>query len=418
LAIADCGFQAELLASTSSTCSQSAIRSPKSEIENQFTFHFTNRRFPMSLSTAQLLAPKTIRKAISQLELPGTSLQTLFGWGLGGRNVARQSGRNFSYDVFNNTRKVASARVPMQAFSRTKAQGVKTVAATFPRAAETIHLFDEELLNRRQIGGPDSALDRGGEVYLTRQEAYLAQRFANLIEFQTAAMLRGSYSYDEEGDELRHGFTGGQTTVPFNIPAGNLDQLDMLGAGDILDADWAAAATDIPAHLHAINAAMIQLTGMGLSHVALTSTGWQYVVNNTKVQQQGGSGVRAFESLDRVSSGEFTAVLRALPWITFHVIDYGLDIWNGSTETFTKLIQDAHAAFLPEPSPRWVQYLEGSEIVTEGPNGPKHERYGFHAWAFPTHDPSGWDLCAVLNGIPALYTPSALAYGLITGGSY
>jgi hypothetical protein len=289
----------------------------------------------MTLSTAQLLAPQTIRKAISQLELPGTSLQTLFGWGLGGSNVARQAGRSFSYDVFNITRKVATGRNPGNASHRTKAQAVKNIAATFPRAAETIQLFDEDLLNRRQIGGPDSNLDRGGEVYLSRQEAYLAQRFANLIEFQTAAMLRGSYSYDEDGDALKHGFTGGETTIPFLIPAGNLAQLDMLGGGNILNADWANAATDIPAHLHAINAAMIQLTGMGLAHVVLTSVGWQYIVNNTKVQAQGGTGMTAFESLKRVSGSEFTATLRALPWLTFHVIDYGLEIWNGTTETFT-----------------------------------------------------------------------------------
>jgi hypothetical protein len=372
----------------------------------------------MSLSTAQLLAPKTIRKAISQLELPGTSLQTLFGWGLGGTNVARQVGRSFSYDIFNITRKVATGRVPAQAMSTTKAQSVKGVQATFPRSAEKIQLLDEELLNRRQIGGPDSALDRGGEVFLTRQEAYLAQRFANLIEFQTAAMFRGSYSFTSDGDLLRHGFTGGDTTVEFRVPAGNLAQLNMLGGGNILNADWAIAATDIPAHLHKINAAMIQLSGMGLAHVVLTSVGWQHVVNNTKVQQQGGSGERAFESLRRVNGGEFTATLRALPWITFHVVDYGLEIWNGTTEAFAKLVEDDHAAFLPEPSPRWVQYLEGSEVVTEGPNGPKHERFGFYAYAYPTHDPSGWDLCAVLNGIPALYTPPAIAYGLITGGSY
>ena len=41
-----------------------------------------------------------------------------------------------------------------------------------------------------------------------------------------------------------------------------------------------------------------------------------------------------------------------------------------------------------------------------------------YAYAYPTHDPSGWELCAVMNGIPALYTQSAIAYGLITGGSY
>jgi hypothetical protein len=371
----------------------------------------------MSLTTAQLLAPKTIEKAISQLELPGTSLQTLFGWGLGGTNVARQSGRNFSYDIFNIARSVATARAPAKEMSLTKPQAAGNRSATFPRAAEKIQLFDEDLLNRRPIGGPDSNLDRS-EVFVTRQEAYLAQRFANLVEFQTAALFRGSYSYLADGDRLWHGFSGVGTTVSYGVPAGNLAQLDMLGGGNILDADWATAATDIPAHLHAINAAMIQLTGMGLAHVVVTSTGWQYVVNNTKVQQQGGSAGPVFESLARTAPGEFTATLRGLPWLTFHVVDYGLEIWNGTSEVFTKLIENDHAAFLPEPRPSWVQYLEGSEFVTEGPGGPKHERFGFYPYAYPTHDPSGWELCAVFNGIPALYTPSAIAYGLITGGSY
>jgi hypothetical protein len=371
----------------------------------------------MTYATSQLLAPKTIQKAISQLELPGTSLQNLLGWGLGGTNVARHGGRNFSYDIFNTTRKVATGRVPAQSLATTRPQAVGTRQATFPRAAEKIQLLDEELLNRRPIGGRSAGLDRS-EVFVTRQEAYLAQRFANLIEFQTAAMLRGQYSYTTDGDLLRHGFSGGDTTISFGVPAGNLAQLDMLGGGNILDADWANAATDIPKHLHAINAAMIQVTGMGLAHVVLTSVGWQKIVNNTQVQQQGGSDGPVFQRLERVSGGEFTATLRGLPWLTFHVVDYGLEIWTGSSEVFTKLVEDDHAAFLPEPSPRWVQYLEGSELVTEGPSGPKHERFGFYAYAFATHDPSGWELCGVLNGIPALYTPQALAYGLITGGSY
>lgn len=371
----------------------------------------------MTLATSQILAPKTIEKAISQLALPGTSLQTLFGWGIGGTNVARHGGRNFAYDIFNVTRKVATGRVPAQALATAKPQPVGSRTGVFPRAAEKITLLDEELLNRRPIGGPGGGLDRS-ETYVTRQEAYLAQRFANLIEFQTAAMVRGTYSYTSDGDLLRHGFMGSETTIDYQIPAGNLNQLNMLGSGNILNADWATAGTDIPAHLHAINAAMIQTTGLGLAHVVLTSVGWQKIVNNTKVQQQGGSAGPVFERLTRVSAGEFTATLRGLPWLTFHVIDYGLEIYNGTSEVFTKLIEDDHAAFLPEVSPSWVQYLEGSEFVTEGPNGPKHERYGFYAYAFATHDPSGWELCGVFNGIPALYTPGAVAYGLITGGSY
>src|SRR5436190_16652636 len=266
-------------------------------------FFFT-RRLIMTLATSQILAPKTIEKAISQLELPGTSLQTLFGWGIGGTNVARHGGRNFSYDVFNVTRKVATGRVPAQTLAVAKPQAVRTVSAVFPRAAEKIELLDEELLNRRPIGGPGAGLDRA-EVFVTRQEAYLAQRFANLIEFQTAAMLRRTYSYASDGDLLRHGFSGSDTTIPYQVPTGNLTQLDMLGGGNILNADWATAGTDIPAHLHEINAAMIQLTGMGLAHVVLTSVGWQYIVNNTKVQDQGGSGP-VWQSISRTAPGEFT----------------------------------------------------------------------------------------------------------------
>src|SRR5262249_44906076 len=158
------------------------------------------------------LAAKTIQKAISQLELPGTSLQTLFGWGLGGTNIARQGGRHFAYDIFNDTRKVATGRVPAQSLAVTKPQGVSTQSAEIPGTAERTQPLDEELLNRRPIGGDGGALDRS-EVFVTRQEAYLAQRFANLVEFQTAAMLRGSYSYTSDGDLLRHGFSGGDTTI-------------------------------------------------------------------------------------------------------------------------------------------------------------------------------------------------------------
>src|SRR5262245_61024476 len=211
------------------------------------------RSSTMGVSTQQILAPKTILHAVSQMALPGTTLQRLFGWGISGGNTERTSGRSFAYDILDNSRRVATARVPGQASSRQEPQKVGSVAGTFPRSAETISLVDEDLLNRRAFGNRGEELDYGGEAYITRQEAYLAQRFANLIEFQTAAMLRGSYSYLDDGDVLRHGFSGGTVTIDYQIPSGNEAQLDMLGAGEILDADWADTGTDIPLHLQNIN---------------------------------------------------------------------------------------------------------------------------------------------------------------------
>jgi hypothetical protein len=315
--------------------------------------------------------------------------------------------------VIKATQAIAVGRAPAQSASRQAPQYIRSVTGTFPRSAEAIPLLDEDLLNRRALGHSADELDRDGETYITRQEVYLAQRFANLIEFQTAAMLRGSYVYSADGDELRHAFSGAGATIGFQIPAGNRGDLDMLGLGPIIDELWSEADADIPGQLHKINEAMIRQAGMGLAHVVLTSTGWKHVLENAKVQSQGGSANVAWESMKRVGAGEFTAVLRAVPWVTFHVIDYGLSIWTGSTETFTKLIEDDHAAFFPEPSARWVQYLEGSEIVTEGPGGPRNEQFGFYPYSYPTHDPSGWELCAVFNGVPALYLPDAIAYGEI-----
>ena len=72
----------------------------------------------MGVSTQQILAPKTILHAVSQMALPGTTLQRLFGWGISGGNTERVSGRNFAYDILDNSRRVATARVPGQASSR------------------------------------------------------------------------------------------------------------------------------------------------------------------------------------------------------------------------------------------------------------------------------------------------------------
>jgi hypothetical protein len=224
----------------------------------------------MPVSTQHILASQTILQVVAQMNLTGTTLQRLFGWGFGGTNVARQSGRTFSYDIFDNTRRVATARVPGQSSGRQSPQKIGTVQGTFPRAAESITLLDEDLLNRRFLTTVPDELDLQGEAYLTRQEAYLAQRFANLVEFQTAAMLRGSYSYFDDGDDLRHGFAAGNLTVNFRLPDGNREKLNMLGEGDILAADWSDPATDIPLHLQQINAAFLQLTGMGLANVVVT----------------------------------------------------------------------------------------------------------------------------------------------------
>lgn len=367
----------------------------------------------MAKSVGEILTSKRIIRVISRKKKATNPISTFFGMQINGPNRLPIGGRKTSYDTFDNTRKIASGRAPGVSNAQKKPQVVGNVDVIFPRAAETITLSDETTLNLRTIGGPvGGELTASQEAYVTRQEVYLGQKFENIIEFQAAAMLRGQYVFVIRGDDLFHDFSGTGITIDYQIPAGNKNGLNMINTGNLISGPWATAGTDIPADIYAIDAAMQQLSGFGLRHILLNSNEWNNILNNTVVQAQGGSANLVFERLDVDDDNNFTAKLRALPWVTFHIMNHGLD--TGTAETFTKLMPDGFAAFSPEPSSDWVQYMEGSEIVTEGPNGIRAERPGFYPYAWPDHNPSGWNLAAVHNGIPALYVPAALAFGDLT----
>lgn len=376
----------------------------------------------MALSIDQVLEPKVILREITRLKMPNTTLSNLFGWGLPARDPKAQMSNMYDhplrfgqYDVYNRSRRVATARAPGQVSARIAPQKVGTVNFTVPRIAETIALTHEDLRNRRVIGGSMDTIDSRGMYYIQKQEEFLADRVANAIEFQTAAMLRGSYSYDQVGDDIHQCFSGGQTTIDYQIPAGNKSQLDMLGDGDLISASWASADTDIPGQLLAIRRAMIQLNGWDLKHVLCGSEIWNYVVNNTKVHTQGGSVERVFDVLKPADndSDVFVAVLRGIPWLTWHIIDNVLEVWNASTEAYTlqPVIPANSAVFLPDPDRSWATYINGTATVTEGPNGVPTDRAGFYPYAYSTFDPSGWNLCVEHNGLPELDVPSCIAVG-------
>jgi hypothetical protein len=372
-------------------------------------------------AVGELLAPEYILREVSRFKLPGTLLSDLFGWGMQARDPQTMGGnmidyplRDGSYDVFNRTQEVATARVPGQAHANMPPQKVGKVRFTIPRSAERIPLTDEDLVNRRAVGQPVTTVDTMGENYITRQKQYLAAKVANMIEFQTAAMLRGSYTFDQQGDEIRQGFTGGEETIDFQVPSGNKNQLNMLGDGDIIGASWATTTTDIPTDILQINDAMNSLTGMGINHMVMNSNTFAYLLNNTKIQAQAGTSNTPFENYVRVSENRFSVQLKAIPWLQIHVLDYKLRLWNGSAYATTRLIADDQISAFPNPDSSWVQYLNGGEVVTEGPNGVREFRYGAYFYGYPSWDPSGWNLCEVHNGIPALYVPAAIVYGDVT----
>ncbi len=371
-----------------------------------------------NVSLHQLLGAPTVTRVVSRIKLPMQRLQNFLGMQPGGANVNPYGGRVFQYDVMNGERKISVGRAPGTGPARRAPQKVGQVNVGAYRSYEAVHLDDNRLHRNRPLGGQWGTVDARGVNYVTRQERRLAQLFRNNREFMVSRMLRGSFQVKVDGDDWVPVDTGGQFTIDYQIPAGNKSQLDMLGAGDILDVSWATiASADIPKHLFDINAAFEELHGYPLRHVWLNSSTFSYVLNNSKLQSLAGTANRVFTAFrptgerneEGVEDTSLTATLAGVPWVTFHIYDGGLEV-DGS---FTKFIPDNYAVFMADPDPNISEMYEGSEYIREQHTSEPRENFGLGAWTTPTIDPAGFDLKGLDVSLPVLYVPTAIAYGQV-----
>lgn len=351
-----------------------------------------------------ILQPGVIQKTISQLNVINDRLQNFF---YGGSTADQQHGRYFNWDIFNETRKIAQGRVPDTGPGTAPPQQVKHVNGVFPRSHESIQLSSEKINNLRQIGSMEP--DRGGKNYILRQEGHLNQKFVNARELQLMGMIRGSYFYTQNGDDINASLTGGAQEIDFQVPAGNKGTLDMLGAGAILG-DWSDPAVDIPAQLSLINAAFESLTGMQLKHIWLTSADMNKVLQNDEIRALAGTANVVQSSISRSdATNDIEIVLTGLPLYVWHSTDGVLEV-DGSN---VGLVDAGKALFCPNPNDSWIQKIDGSEIVTENYGSEPTNRFGSYFHARPTIEPSGFKLIGTENTIPGLYIPSNIAYGTI-----
>lgn len=365
----------------------------------------------------QLMMTPVLVGAFSRIRTPQSRFQKWFGFELMGGTRKRQiTGRYFSFDIMDKTRNIANFRAPGTPPSTITANVVGQMNGVFPRMYEELRLPYERIWNNRPIGGPRFEVDQGGQSYIQAQEEFLKQRFANAREFMISRMLRGSFQVVASGDDWIPVDSGGNMTVNYQIPAANKSQLNMLGAGDIITVSWDNPAADIFGNCLAVNAAYEQLHGYPLRHIWCTSTMWNYVLNNTGIKALGGTSNSPFASFEFVpengDDGEkmnaFVGVLRAIPWLQWHIYDGGLNV--GTTPTFAKLIPDDKAIFMPEPDQAWCEMLEGSEPVIERDGQAPIYPNGFHPWMNNVTKPAAVELQAVDNAIPALKMPKCIAY--------
>ena len=384
-----------------------------------------------------ILVPQVVIEVITRIREGQGRLSRLFGMNLGGKNVTNIDGRYATFRIFDHTREPAFGRAPGSGPATISNQPIGQVPVQMARFHEKKVLDYEQLGNLSLLAGPNSQVDLAGQDYIARQEGDMAERINSAIELMVAGMVSyGAFYLKMVGENfipfLAPPTSGNYLTINFNVPAGNQNQLNFFGTGNVIDAPWSQPGTSILRQLMNLKAAFVQLHGRPLKDVLINSTTWYKLVTNTEIKNVGGSSITTFASYDQVKEkdmdGEETnayqAVLRADPTITWHIIDDVLAIGGGGdpsyasgTATLVKEVPDNVAIFLPplESAKRWTKMVHGSEPVVEKDGEMPQIRKGLYCWNRPVCQPSGIELISLLNAMPILEVPKSLAIGTIDG---
>lgn len=400
----------------------------------------------MAVSLHSLLTPQVILKAVSRIRKFQGRLGKWVGFqpnrfnpdnvSLEGPNTRYGDTRFATFRLDDVTRVVGKARAPGTGPASVAVNPVGDVRVSCARFHEKVRLLGEFLGNLSPIIGPNSQIDTGGQSYIARQTVHLAEKYNNTIELMTTGMFQDNLYFQMSGDNLLP-VIGAPTApnlgvqIPFQMPAGNKNQLNILGTGNIILVGWQNTGAPLIKNCLQIQAAMTQLSGYQPRHMWMNSLGWYNVLLNTEVRNTAGSSNTPFASYDRVQETaedgmpqpEFAAQLRGIPWLTWHIADdvlvTGGDIdpsWSTSSGTTTvKVIPDNTCMIAPDPSPDWTEMYLGAEYISENAGQPMILKRGYTFWKEWVTQPSCIELIALMNAIPLLYVPRALAFATVAG---
>lgn len=373
-----------------------------------------------ALST--LLRPQVLTKVISQQTVANDSILRHYGMQPGGPNESHMGhGRHGAYHIYNHVRSVGKGRGPGTAAAKSKRNPVGRVPFVYPRMHDSIELLAEEMHNLGQISDPRMR-DEAGRDYISRQTKTLAEKGRNWRLAQVIGMMRDELYVTVDGDDWYFDWdsTGNLFRINFNMPAGNKTQLNMLGAGNIIDISWANVTTaNIPKHLGGINAAWEQLNGGSLTDAFLNWNMWDLVVRNDFVQAQAGTASPPFTVLDRVIGTrpdgsqivEHIGKIASNPGVSFHINDSGLEL--GENETFRKYFPDNKVAFGQSPDRGIYNMMTGSEPIAEYDGGPKTVKVGMAAWSTESSNPTSTNIFELDNALAVNHVPSSNAIATV-----
>lgn len=399
------------------------------------------------ISLHELLTPQVILKAVSRIRKFQGRLGRWLGFqpnrfnpdkvSIEGPNTRYGDTRFATFRLDDVTRVVAKARAPGTGPASVAVNPVGDVRVACARYHEKVRLLGEFLGNLSPIIGPNSKIDTGGQSYIARQTTHLAEKYNNTIELMSTGMMQDNLYFIMAGDNLLPQIgapTGTQLgfQIPFQVPAGNKNQLNLLGTGNIILTGWQNVGAPILRNLAMIQAAMTQLSGYQPSHIWCNHLMWYNVVLNNEVRNVAGAVNTPFATYDRVPEmaadgmpqPEFAFSLTGMPWWKWHIADdvlvQGSDIdptWASApaTATFIKVCPDNTIIIAPDPMPDWTELYQGAEYISENAGQPMTLKRGYTMWKEWVTQPSCIELICLMNAIPLLYIPKVVAFSTCAG---
>lgn len=376
-----------------------------------------------------ILRPQVLTKVVRQVVASADPILNFMGFQPGGANERSMGhGREGMYHIFDDSRQVAKGRAPGTPAGRSTKQPMKAVPFVYPRMHDSVSLLAETFHNLGRIENPTER-DNAGKDMIMRQTTTLTRRAANWRIAMTVGMLRDALYMQQDGDDWHINYTSTSALfqMNFRVPAGNKTQLNMtdrsatsVHGGSIIDISWDSAGADIPLHFAKINQAR-SVQGVGpVKHVLLNSILWQKIIKNDYLAALAGIANPPFTTYQREVGErpdgsplhEYTGAFNALPGVTFHITDEGLELWDAanSVYTFVKHVPDTMAIFLGEPigTDKYSLY-QGSEPIAEYDGGPETVRVGLSSWSKKTSNPTATEVYVLDNALTVPHDPYDIA---------
>jgi hypothetical protein len=181
------------------------------------------------------------------------------------------------YTKVEGTRKLAQTVQFGSKSIRARQQGVSDVPVKLIHTFMNQNFKQAVMLN---LLSPDGSRQRMGEQEVGRQTGLLKTQFSNLrITALASGLALGHIYFDADGNLLSSS-TGATVDVDYGIPAGNKNQLNVFGEGNIIAADWDTAGTSIVTQVAELKSAAIKLTGYPLDTAYYGSNIAGYLLDN------------------------------------------------------------------------------------------------------------------------------------------